>query len=92
MPGDRQESGGESYRGQNATQQDRERGFHSAGFSVQEGIDAERPAEAEHPELRFVEIEAQQIQCGSENEEQEEASLERTPTPLQLRPTGGFGG
>jgi hypothetical protein len=41
-----------------------------------EGVDAQRPALAEHPQLRSVQVEAQQVQRGREQEQGEEDQLE----------------
>jgi hypothetical protein len=52
------------------------------GLTAHEGVDAQRPAPAQHPQLGFVQVEAQQVQRRGEQEEREEAELRPAP-PLQ---------
>ena len=83
--GHRHEGDHQQHAGQDGAQHDVQRHLRGADAMLRELVDAERPAMAQHPQLRLVEIEAQQVECGREQEEREEADLQRAAQALQAR-------
>jgi hypothetical protein len=67
------ETAHQQQRGQHAAQDDGQRGLRGGGFAAHKGVDAQAPLEAQHPELGFGEVEAQQVQRRSAEKEREES-------------------
>ena len=60
--------------------------LHCRSLAAQEGINAQRPAHAKNPQLRFVEIEAQKVQGWRQQEERHERALQPPSAALKGNP------
>lgn len=84
--GNAQESGDQTQGGQKAAPKNGPARLHCRGFAAQEGINAQRPAHAKNPQLRFVEIEAQKVQSRSQQEKHHEGALQPPSAALKGNP------
>lgn len=69
---------------QNAAPHNGPRGLHCRGFAAHEGLYAQRPTKAKHPQLCLGEVKAQQVECGGEQKYSKKDRLKPAAAALQL--------
>ena len=84
-PGHREEQRHQHERRQEGAAQDGQRGGGGVDAPGHEVVDPQRPAPAEEPQLRLVQVEAQPVQGRRDQEEHEERGLKETAAALHER-------